>query len=270
MRGMFKGVVLGAVTSTLVLAAASALAGSGIGGIFNLGQTNTVDETTTLTGAKAAGAELVVQNTSTSGAVTGLSVVTPRGKPPITVSNTVMNPNLNAQFLGGMRASGVGRIAIASTEDLIGGFPFSTLTTVTITAPAKGFVRLDGRVFAWDNDASTPCSDCELAVRIHDVAAGTDSPRSFYIGGDGSHSSGFEVPVSWIFPVTSGSHSYTLDAGQVDFAGGPLSFYNPLLVAQFVPYGGTGSPTSLGTSSIETSAGAEGTAHIGAASTPSP
>ena len=72
--------------------------------------------------------------------------------------------------------------------------------------------------------------------------------------------SGLEVSVSWVFPVTSGTHSYTLDAGQVDFAGGPLSFYNPLLVAQFVPYGGTGSPTSLGTSSIETSAGAEGTA----------
>src|SRR5438046_348523 len=144
MRGLFKGVVLGAVTSTLVLTAAAALAGNGIGGIFNLGQTNTVDETTTLTGAKAGGAQLVVQNTSTSGAVTGLSIKTPVGKPPITVSSTAMNPNLNAQYLGGMRASSVGRIAMASTEDLTGGFPFSTLTTVTITAPARGFVRLDG------------------------------------------------------------------------------------------------------------------------------
>jgi hypothetical protein len=139
------------------------------------------------------------------------------------------------------------------------------LTTVTITAPARGFVRLDGRVFAWDNSASTFCSDCELAVKVHDVTTGADSPRSFFIGGEGSHNSGREVPVSWVFAVTSGSHSYTLDAGQVDFAGGPLSFYNPTLVAQFVPYGATGSASSLGSSSIETSSQARQTAHIGAA-----
>src|SRR2546423_5871093 len=114
MRGLFRDVVLGAVTSTLVLTAATALAGSGIGGVFNLGQTNTVNETTTLTGAKAAGAELQVQNTSTTGAATGLSITGPSGKPAITVSNTVMNPRLNAQYLGGMQANGVGRIAIAS------------------------------------------------------------------------------------------------------------------------------------------------------------
>jgi hypothetical protein len=253
--GFLRGAMIGGLAGGAVLAATAAVAGTGIGGIFNLGQTNTVDETTTLTGAKANGAQLVVQNTSTSGAVTGLSITTPGGKPPITVSNTTVNPNLNAQYLGGMRASSVGRIAIASTKNLTGGFPFSTLTTVTIKAPVKGFVRLDGRVLAWDNNASTFCSDCELAVRIHDVTAGTDSPRSFFLGGDGSHSSGIEVPVSWVFPVTEGSRSYTLDAGQVDFAGGPLTLYNPVLVAQFVPYGATGSTTLLGTSSIETSAG---------------
>jgi len=39
----FKGVVLGAVTSTLVLGAAAALAGTGVGDVFNREQTNTVD-----------------------------------------------------------------------------------------------------------------------------------------------------------------------------------------------------------------------------------
>src|SRR2546430_17076914 len=63
MHGLFKGVVLGAVTSTLVLTAATAFAGSGIGGVFNPGQTNTVNETTTLTGAKTAGAQLHIENT---------------------------------------------------------------------------------------------------------------------------------------------------------------------------------------------------------------
>lgn len=255
MRGQqfIKGALAGGVGATAMLAATTAIAGSGIGGVFNLGQTNTVNETTTLTGAKAAGAELQVQNTSTTGAATGLSITGPSGKPAITVSNTVMNPRLNAQYLGGMQANGVGRIAIASTESLVGGFPFSTLSTVKITAPAKGFVRLDGRVFAWDNNASAVCSDCELAVRIHDVTAATDSPRSFFIGGASPHSSSAEIPVSWVFPVTAGVHSYTLDAGEVDFSGGPLSLYNPVLTAQFVPFGGTGTATSLGASAATTS-----------------
>src|SRR3954453_17191752 len=134
----------------------------------------------------------------------------------------------NAQPLGGLPASGVGRIAMASSETLTGGFSFSTLTTVTITAPAQGFVRLDGSVFAWDHGASSPCGDCELAVKIHDATAGTDSQRSFFLGGSNPHDTGIQVPVSWVFPVTSGTHSYTLDAGEVDFAGGPLSLFNPL------------------------------------------
>jgi hypothetical protein len=249
-----KGAFAGGVGATAVLAATAAFAGTGIGGVFNLGQTNTVNETTTLTGAKAGAAQLKVQNTSASGAVTGLSITTPSGKPAITVANTVMNPRLNAQYLGGMQASGVGRIANASSETLTGGFPFSTLTTVTITSPARGFVRLDGRVFAWDNGASTKCTDCELAVRIHDVTANADSPRSFFLGGGGSSGLGQEVPVSWVFPVTAaGAHSYTLDAGQVNFAGGPLSLHNPILTAQFVPFGGTGSASSLGASSVTSS-----------------
>jgi hypothetical protein len=156
----------------------------------------------------------------------------------------------NAQNLGGLQANGVGRVANASSETLTGGFTFSTQTTVTITAPAQGFVRLDGRVLAWDNNASTFCSDCELAVRIHDVTANADSPRSFFLGGAGSHASGTEVPVGWVFPVTAGTRSYTLDAGEVDFAGGPLTLYNPVLTAQFVPFGGTGTATSLGASSV--------------------
>src|SRR4051794_11651887 len=243
-----KGAFAGGVGATVVLGATAAFAGNGIGAVFNLGQTNTVDETTTLTGAKAAGAELQVQNTSTSGAATGVSITTPAGKPAITVSNSTLIPRLNAQYLGGMQNSGVGRIALASNETLIGGFAFSTLTTVTITAPATGFVRLDGRLLAWDGSAATKCGDCELAVKLHDVTEDADSPRSFFLGGGGASGVGVEVPVNWVFPVTKGTRSYTLDAGEVDFSGGPLSLIDPVLIAQFVPFGGTGSSGSIGAS----------------------
>lgn len=240
-----KGALAGGVGATAVLGATAAFAGSGIGGVFNLGQVNTVDATSTLTGAKANGAELQVTNTSATGPATGLSVTTAAGKPPLTVSNNVMNPRLNAQFLGGFAANGLGRVAMASSHDFDGGFSFSSLLTVSITAPAKGFVRLEGRVGVFDGSAASYCTDCEVAVELRDVSTGTTSPMSLTVGGAGTHSTYLEIPTTWVFPVTSGAHSYSLDTGQVDFAGGPFALHNPVLVAQYVPFGATGSQSSL-------------------------
>jgi hypothetical protein len=74
MRGsLFKGVVLGSVCSALVFVASSALAGSGVGGVFNLGQSNSVNAQSTLTGASAA-AQLQVTNTNAAAGASGLGV----------------------------------------------------------------------------------------------------------------------------------------------------------------------------------------------------
>ena len=50
-KDLFKGVILGAVVSTVVMMTTSVLAGTGVGGVFNLGSSNSVNATTTLTGA---------------------------------------------------------------------------------------------------------------------------------------------------------------------------------------------------------------------------
>ncbi len=60
----YKGIVLGAAVSMLVLAATAAVAGTGIGGIFNLGQSNTVNATSGLSGATL-GPQLKVTNGAT-------------------------------------------------------------------------------------------------------------------------------------------------------------------------------------------------------------
>jgi hypothetical protein len=66
MRGSFlKGAVVGCVCA-LLGGATVALAGSDIGGVFNLGTSNSVNAKTTLTGATAA-AQLKVVNTSGGG-----------------------------------------------------------------------------------------------------------------------------------------------------------------------------------------------------------
>src|SRR5690348_5723411 len=79
MSGSFvKGVVLGAVVSVLTMGAASAVAGTGVGDVFNLGTTNTVDAINVLTGSVGGNSELRVDNTSTAASSFGiLSRVTP-------------------------------------------------------------------------------------------------------------------------------------------------------------------------------------------------
>ena len=245
MRAFIKGALAGGVGAAALIATTAAIAGSGVGAVFNLGQTNHVNETTELTGAKAGGAQLQVTNTSSTGSATGLSVTTAAGKPPLTVSNKVLIPKLNAQYLNGRAVDSFGRIAMASNEDFSGGFPFSSQVTVSITAPAKGFISLEGNLGVFDGSASSFCGDCEVGVRIRDVASGVTSPMSLLVTGSSTRSSYEQIPTEWVFPVTPGAHDYSLDAGQVSFSGGPLAFHNPVLIAQYVPYGATGSATSL-------------------------
>ena len=72
MKPTFKGIVLGATTGVLTLAATAALAGTGIGGVFNLGVDNTVDGQTQLRGNTGGNPQLRVNNQQgTDGAIKG-------------------------------------------------------------------------------------------------------------------------------------------------------------------------------------------------------
>src|SRR5436190_882941 len=90
MRGSFlKGAVVGLVCA-LVGGATVALAGGGVGGVFNLGQSNSVDARTTLTGASA-GIQLQVTNTNAAGR-NGLGVASANGYPTGSFTNTGGGP----------------------------------------------------------------------------------------------------------------------------------------------------------------------------------
>lgn len=104
-NGMFfKGVALGAVVSVVLLSAQAAFAGTGVGAIFNLGRTNSVNGATTLTGTTA-GSQLQVTNKSTSSSAFGLSITTSTARPPLKVNSQKVVTNLNSNFLQGKRAS---------------------------------------------------------------------------------------------------------------------------------------------------------------------
>jgi hypothetical protein len=85
----------------LVVAASPAVAGTGIGAIFNLGRTNTVNSTTTLTG-KSTSRLLQLTNTSTGAA---LQLTTKSTVAPMKVNSSVVVTNLNADKLDGADAA---------------------------------------------------------------------------------------------------------------------------------------------------------------------
>jgi hypothetical protein len=134
--------LFGAVAAALVLCTATALAGSGVGGIFNLGQTNTVNGTSTLTGTSA-GEQLKVTNGSTlsgaagiyagSGSATGAAVqgVNLKGgpalqatvkttAPPLKVNSSTKVVNLNADQLDGFDSSVFSHRQIPSAGNMQG------------------------------------------------------------------------------------------------------------------------------------------------------
>jgi hypothetical protein len=248
-----RSVLVGGTVGAVVAAGGVAVAGTGVGGVFNLGQVNSVNATTTLTGTTA-GPQLTVRNDSTNAAATPLSLKPAAGIPGLSVTNTTLIKNLNSQYVGGMGALDIGRIGMANDGNLFGASATDTRTTVSITARRAGFVRLDGTIIFYDGFSSAHCAACYAFVYVHDVEANADSPMTFASLTTDGPSHGVTIPISWVFPVAAGTHSFTLATAQSALSGGPAVFYNPVLIAQYVAAGSTGSSTSLGTSATPTAA----------------
>jgi len=101
-KDLLKGFVVGSVVSTVMLLAATAMAGTGVGAVFNLGQNNTVNATTTLKGSTTS-KNLQLTNT---GSGSGLGITVAAGKAPISVNASAGKAtNLNSDKLDGMDSS---------------------------------------------------------------------------------------------------------------------------------------------------------------------
>jgi hypothetical protein len=101
-KDLMKGALVGAIASSIVMISASALAGTGIGAVFNLGTTNKVNAQTTLTG-KVKGKSLQLTNTG-SGPALGITV-RPGNAPLVVSAKAGKAINLNADKLDGHDSS---------------------------------------------------------------------------------------------------------------------------------------------------------------------
>jgi hypothetical protein len=138
-----KSAAIGAVVAILVLMATNAIAGNGIGAVFNLGETNGVNKTSLLAGDPGGEApELAIANTGTG---PPLALFSTAGQAPFTVNSSTTVSGLSANFLSGLSAAsfvqGRGRYrqdrASIDTPALD-----TTYTTTLLELP--GFFRLRG------------------------------------------------------------------------------------------------------------------------------
>jgi hypothetical protein len=100
-----KFTLLAVVGALTLLTATTAIAGSGVGGEFNLGKVNTVNAITKLVGS-VPGASLVIDNNSTDPAATALNLQVEPGKAPMKVNSQTKVANLNADALDGVDSTG--------------------------------------------------------------------------------------------------------------------------------------------------------------------
>ena len=233
--------------------ASSALAGTGVGGVFNLGKVNTVNAITKLAGS-VPGASLVIDNNSTDSAATALNLQVEAGKAPIKVNSQTRVANLNADKLDGKSSEDVGSHAKMTTDILdfnlptvagqYGG-PFQTVATLPLNVPgnAPQLVRLDGYLEL--NEYMSPAyygCPCEFNMAIVDTTTNTtvgEARQTFY-GTNNEYSNW-----SWSEPVlmteaAPGSHTYELRAQVYDrdvVVDGPgFDITRARLIAQTIPF----------------------------------
>jgi hypothetical protein len=152
-----KGVVLVVIVSATTVISTAALAGTGIGGVFNLGTTNTTNASTVLQGSTT-GQQLRVVNTATTGTgITGIGIHTAANEPPLAVNSTTRVNHLNADLLDGITSAafvaGGGRIVSSRLAS-----PISDTTSTLLAVPTFGALEATcqstGFVLAWINRTS--------------------------------------------------------------------------------------------------------------------
>ena len=123
-----KGVLLGSVVSLATLTGTAAFAGTGVGGVLNLGRFNGVNAQTTI-GGSTAGKQLNVVNTKNAAGSTGIGITVHAGKPPLVVNSSTKVTHLNADQLDGLHSSAFQLRAVYPIYHSLGISPAYTVET---------------------------------------------------------------------------------------------------------------------------------------------
>jgi hypothetical protein len=164
-----KGVVVGLVCA-LLGGAAVALAGSGVGGIFNLGQSNSVDAKSTLIGASPS-AQLQVTNTSTTPGSAGLGVSSASSSATGSFANSSSGVGVNASSSSGnaVLAQSAGASSPALVAKNTGGGPAASFAVNAGLSPFK--VNSSAKVQSLNADQLDGLDSAALQKRVNGSCA---------------------------------------------------------------------------------------------------
>lgn len=127
---------------------------------------------------------------------------------------------------------------------------FTDRTSVTVNAPDKGFVIVNGAVYA--QTSSSSCNPCYAHIEILNSTTNERSTVLIESLGNGTTALQDDVlPTTWVFPVDPGDNTFQLRTAPFP-SSAAINFVNPRLSAVYVPYGATGAST-LGASSQQVS-----------------
>jgi len=166
-----KGVLLGAVVCGAVVVPHAALAGTGIGGVFNLGTTNRANASTVMQGSTT-GQQLRVENDASTGiGTTGIGIHTAPNEPPLAVDSKTKVNNLNSDLLDGQTSTafvaGGGRILSARLPETNPG-----ANATVLAVPGFGTIEAScaptGLGMLWRN-GTAPSTALDVWVVSHGV-----------------------------------------------------------------------------------------------------
>jgi hypothetical protein len=181
-----KPTLMGAAAAALVLTTTTALAGSGVGGVFNLGVVNTVDATSSLSGDPGANPELRVTNTGAAGA--GIRADAQAGT--AVTGNSISGTGQLGQSQSGIGISGVHSATTGSNPGVQG----TTNSTAATAAGVLGKNMGGGPGLSAVVKAGASPLSVNSAVKVANLNAdlldGLDSSRLWKLGGNSGTSPG--------------------------------------------------------------------------------
>jgi hypothetical protein len=159
-----KAVTLGAVVCGMTAVSTAAFAGTGIGGIFNIGAANRTNASTVLLGSTNGQQLRVVNNARAGAGVTGIGIHTAPNEPPLAVDSKTRVNNLNADLLDGQTSAGFvlggGRITSARITP-----PISDTVSTVLAVPTFGALEATcastGFEMSWRN-RTTPSTALDV------------------------------------------------------------------------------------------------------------
>jgi hypothetical protein len=226
-----SGIVVGAAGAPLIIGQANGASG----------------KTTTLTSNKDNGPVLKLKNPGNN---RGLDIETevgvplklsgPTNKAPLVVNSGINVTNLSADKVDGWDANSLIRLGYAADDNLIDGDVASSgRLTTTITAPARGWITINGSAYVTNEGSGIDDAHCFLEVN-QDYVEGSNrwvdtAPTVGMNEVSCATTVGFRV-------CSAGSYVVDMEFGNI---GIDLNISSAALTAQYSPFSGSGNLPSL-------------------------